>query len=67
AATRACNAYVNRARRAGVSVWQSAINAALHVEGVAHLELIEPAADLVLDPTQAATCTAVEVTIAPGG
>lgn len=67
AATRACRAYVNRPRRAGVSVWQSAINAALHVEGVAHLELIEPAADMVLDPTQAATCVAVEVTIAPGG
>ncbi|MFY2090278.1 baseplate J/gp47 family protein [Achromobacter xylosoxidans] len=67
AATRACRAYVNRPRRAGVSVWRSAINAALHVEGVAHLDLIEPADNLVLDPTQAATCVAVEVTIAPGG
>lgn len=67
AATRACNAYVNRARRAGVSVWRSAINATLHVEGVAHLELIEPAVDLVLSATQAATCTGVEVTIAPEG
>lgn len=66
AATRACRAYVNRPRRAGVSVWQSAINAALHVEGVAHLDLIEPADNLVLDSAQAATCLAVEVTIAPG-
>lgn len=67
AATRACRAYVNRPRRAGVSVWRSAINAALHVEGVAHLDLIEPADNLVLDSTQAATCLAVEVSIAPGG
>lgn len=67
AATRACRAYVNRPRRAGVSVWRSAINAALHVEGVAHLDLIEPADNLVLDSTQAATCMAVEVSIAPGG
>lgn len=67
AATRACSAYVNRARRAGISVWRSAVNAALHVEGVAHLELIEPRDDLILDPTQAATCVAVEVTIASEG
>ena len=52
---------------APASVWRSAINAALHVEGVAHLDLIEPADNLVLDSTQAATCVAVEVSIAPGG
>lgn len=64
AARAACAAYVNRARRAGVSVWRSALTASLHVEGVDHLELLEPSADLVLTATQAATCTGVELSVA---
>ncbi|SAI47471.1 Uncharacterized homolog of phage Mu protein gp47 [Bordetella ansorpii] len=64
AAQAACEQYVNRPRRQGISVWRTAITAALHVEGVAHLELIEPAADIVLDRTQAGTCLAVTVTVA---
>lgn len=63
AAREACKAYVNRPRRQGVSVWRTAITAALHVEGVDHLELIEPAADILLDATRAGTCTAIEVAI----
>lgn len=63
AAREACEAYVNRPRRQGVSVWRTAITAALHVEGVDHLELIEPAADILLDATKAGTCTDIAVAI----
>jgi phage-related baseplate assembly protein len=65
-AIKACTDYVNRPRRQGVSVWRTAITAALHVEGVDHLELIEPAADMLLDATQAGTCVAIDVTPADG-
>ncbi|MNL30289.1 Baseplate J-like protein [compost metagenome] len=64
AAKNACDRYVNRARRQGVSVWRSAITAAAHVEGVERLELLEPAQDIVLDRTQAGTCTAIDLRIA---
>lgn len=64
AARSACAAYVNRSRRQGQSVWRTAITAALHVEGVSHLELLEPAADLVLSQAEAATCLAIQVSIA---
>lgn len=64
AAQRACDKYVNRPRRQGVSVWRSAITAAAHVEGVERLELLAPAEDIVLDRTQAGTCTAIELRIA---
>lgn len=67
AARAACAAYVNRARRAGVSVWRSALTASLHVEGVDHLQLLEPADDLLLTATQAATCTGIELSIAAEG
>ena len=67
AALAACGAYVNRARRAGVSVWRSAVTASLHVEGVDHLELLEPADDLVLTAIQAATCEDIELSIAAEG
>jgi len=67
AARAACQVYVSRPRRQGVSVWRTALTAALHVEGVDHLELIEPAKDLLLDDTQAGTCTAIDITIADAG
>lgn len=67
AARNACAAYVNRPRRAGVSVWRSALTASLHVEGVDHLALLEPAGDLVLTASQAATCTDIELSIAAEG
>ena len=63
AAREACATYVNRPRRQGISVWRTAITAALHVEGVDHLELIEPTADMLLDATKAGTCTRIEVAI----
>ncbi|WP_459614359.1 baseplate assembly protein [Bordetella sp. 2513F-2] len=63
----ACAAYVQRPRRQGVSIWRSALTAALHVEGVDHLELLEPATDILLDSTQAGTCMSLNVTIAEQG
>lgn len=66
-AYRACSSYVNRARRQGVSIWRSAITAALHVEGVAHLVLTEPAQDILFDATQAGTCTSIELVPANEG
>lgn len=56
--------FVNRPRRQGVSVWRSALTAALHVEGVDHLVLHEPAADILLEPTEAGTCVSVSIEIA---
>lgn len=44
-------------RRLGVSIYRDAIKAALHVEGVEHVNLIKPAEHLIIDPTQAARCT----------
>ncbi|VFR39631.1 Baseplate assembly protein J [plant metagenome] len=63
AARRACELYVYRDRRQGVSVWRSAINAALHVEGINHLDLQEPAENLVLSKTQAGTCTGITLEV----
>jgi phage-related baseplate assembly protein len=40
------------------------MNAALTVEGVEHVDIIKPAADIVLDKTQAGYCTGF--TINPG-
>lgn len=64
ARTRA-EAYRNTQRRIGRDVNRSAIIAALHVEGVTKVVLELPGADLVLDETQAAYCTAI--TIINGG
>lgn len=60
AATRA-DSYRSQQRRLGRDVNRTAIIAALHVEGVKKLDLIEPAADLVLDDTEAAYCVGVEI------
>lgn len=40
-----------------------AVDAVLHVEGVQRVELAEPAADVVLDKTQAAYCTGWLITV----
>lgn len=49
--------YIESQRRLGRDIRKSAIYAALTVEGVQRVELIEPAEDVVLDKTQAAYCT----------
>lgn len=56
-------AYTEAQRRLGRDIRRSAIHAALHVEGVQRVELTSPAADVVLDKTQAGRCTSKDVSI----
>lgn len=55
--------YVNDRHKLGYDVTRSGLFAALHQPGVHNVRLISPAADLVMDPTQAAFCTDVTVTV----
>lgn len=63
AAQAKAEAYVAEQRRLGRDIRLSAVYAALHVEGVQRVELISPAADVVLDDSQASHCTGVTLTI----
>lgn len=54
--------YIASQTRLGRDIRLSAIYAALHVEGVQRVELASPLDDVVLDKTQAASCTAWSVT-----
>ncbi|MHB9322246.1 baseplate assembly protein [Phytobacter diazotrophicus] len=54
--------YIVSVQRLGRDIRRSAIYAALHVEGVQRVELTFPAADVVLDKTQASWCTDWSVT-----
>lgn len=56
--------YLARNRRLGRDITRSGIFAALHTEGVQNVALTQPAADVVITPTQAAYCTAITVTVA---
>ncbi|WP_031485580.1 baseplate assembly protein [Maridesulfovibrio frigidus] len=53
--------YANERHSLGSTVPLSGIYAALHVEGVAKVELISPVSDLAMQPEQAAYCTSFEV------
>lgn len=55
--------YIKAQARLGRDIRKSAIYGALHVEGVQRVELTAPAADVVLDKSKAAFCTASTVTI----
>ncbi len=54
-------AYIANSHRLGRDITRSGIFAALHVEGVQNVVLTSPAADVVLDRTQAGWCTATNV------
>lgn len=56
-------AYINAQHRLGRDIRLSAIYAALHVEGVQRVALASPAADIVLDKSQASYCSAYQLTI----
>lgn len=56
-------AYATKQKRLGRSIRLSAIYAALHADGVSRVELISPAADVVLTPAQASYCTNIAVSI----
>lgn len=58
-------AYIEEAHRLGRDVPRSGIFSVLHSEGVQRVELVSPAADIVIDRTQAPHCTSI--TITPGG
>ncbi|EPN9542088.1 baseplate assembly protein [Cronobacter malonaticus] len=57
--------YITSQHRLGRDIRQSAIYAALHVEGVQRVELISPSSDIVLGQHQASYCT--EYVITAGG
>lgn len=57
--------YITSQTRLGRDIRRSAIYAALHVEGVQRVELTSPPDDVVLDRTQAASCT--EWSVSNGG
>lgn len=63
AAEAALAEYISAQRRIGRDVRLSAIYAALHVEGVQRVELAQPAADVVINDTEAAHCTSTSVVI----
>ncbi|WP_318389657.1 baseplate assembly protein [Enterobacter sp.] len=57
AAKASLQTYIASQTRLGRDIRRSAIFAALHVEGVQRVELSSPLADVVLNKTQAASCT----------
>ncbi|MGF7149435.1 phage-related baseplate assembly protein [Sphingomonas zeicaulis] len=57
-------AYVDFCHFLGRPPTLSGIYAALHVEGVQRVEILQPAADVVADETQAAWCTNIALTVA---
>ncbi|AUH00981.1 baseplate assembly protein [Prodigiosinella confusarubida] len=55
--------YISAQHRLGRDIRRSAIYAALHAEGVQRVELAQPAADIVLDETQASFCSHYQLTL----
>jgi phage-related baseplate assembly protein len=55
--------YISAQYRLGRDIRQSAIYAALHVEGVQRVELASPLNDIVLSNAQASNCTHYQITI----
>lgn len=58
------NAHLAAARKLGRDVTRSALIAALHVANVQKVELLLPVADLDIDPSEIASVTDIDVTIA---
>lgn len=63
AANAALARYVDATHRLGHDVTLSGLYAALHQAGVQNVTLVQPIADIVVDPHQAAYCTEISVTI----
>ncbi|KFL46062.1 hypothetical protein IL54_1475 [Sphingobium sp. ba1] len=61
------DAYVAACHRLGRDVTRSGIFAALHVEGVQNVTLLEPAADLIITRQQAPRCTDIAIVAAGVG
>lgn len=58
------NAHLATARKLGRDVTRSALIAALHVANVQKVDLLSPVADLAIDPSEIASVTDIDVTIA---
>jgi phage-related baseplate assembly protein len=63
AAKAAAQAFVNSRIRIGRKLYRTSIAAALAVQGVVDVELIQPAADVVIGPFEAPHCTGITVTL----
>ncbi|GLW38704.1 baseplate assembly protein [Pectobacterium carotovorum subsp. carotovorum] len=61
AAQAALTLWISAQGKVGRNISRSAIMAALHVQGVQRVELVKPAADVVIDDTQAAWCESVVI------
>lgn len=55
--------YIKNAQKNGESIYLSAIYAALHVDGIERVEILSPAADLVMDDYHHPYCTAKNITV----
>jgi phage-related baseplate assembly protein len=66
AALDAATAHVENIKRLGLDVSRSAILAQLHQPGVQDVNLIAPAANIVVDESEAANCTGVTLTVKAG-
>lgn len=64
AAMDSISSYVNTSKRLGKGVYFSDLYSALKVTGVDRVELLSPTSELILTNFQAATCTAINLTIA---
>jgi phage-related baseplate assembly protein len=64
AATAALNAYIASVRKVGFDVTLSGIYAALHQPGVQRVDLTAPTADIEVEETEFAHCTATTITLA---
>nr|BDD47149.1 baseplate assembly protein [Saccharospirillaceae bacterium] len=61
---RRANAFVEEAKKLGQDIYITAITAALHAPGVEHVNLVSPAADLLMARRQAGHCTGITITSA---
>lgn len=55
--------YVAEQKRIGRSIRRSAIYAVLHVDGIEHVNITSPNADIVIDATQAGHCTNIDISV----
>ncbi|BFU61857.1 baseplate assembly protein [Rodentibacter abscessus] len=53
--------YIQKQHHLGLDITRSGIFAALHQEGVQNVRLISPQNDLIISPTQAGFCTAINI------
>ena len=63
-AVAALQRYVDGVHRIGYDVTLSGIYAALHQAGVQRVNLVSPAANIIIDDGEASYCTSITVTVA---